>query len=246
MLAAGPTVTAVAVQEALVNEAATRVAKAQATVAECVLVSPFAGIVARVYVRPGDLATAKAPLLDLIEKDTLVVRFSIPEAQSAAVVKDMPVSITLDALPKRKFETRVTLVYPEIDPGTRTRLVEAAVAPGLGAAPGMFARVAVAVRTLPDAVVVPESALVTLPNGETVAFVLEGDKAVRRRIKVALEAGGAVGIESGIKAGEMVIIQGNEALKDGAPAQVKGGKQEAGGGPGAAQPAAPGKDKPAL
>ncbi len=242
MLEAGPTVTAVAVQDALVKEAEARVERARATLAECVLTAPFASIITRVYVRPGDLATAKAPLLDLIEKDALVVRFSLPEAQSTAVHKGTTVRLAFDALAGRSVESRILRVYPEIDPETRTRLVEAEVPLGLGVVPGMFVRVAVAVRTLANAVVVPESALVVLPNGETVTFVLEGEKAVRRKVKVGLEADGAVAIQSGIQAGERVIVRGNEALKDGASVQLTDQKKKEAGGPADADGASsPGK-----
>jgi hypothetical protein len=101
-------------------------------------------------------------------------------------------------------------------------------------------------------VVVPDNALVVLPNGETVVFVIEGENAVRRRVKVAMEAGGAVAVESGIQAGELVITRGNDALKDGAPVQVMGQKKNAGGAPGDAarapnpgKPEGAGKDRPA-
>lgn len=226
MLQAGPTVTAVAVQEALVKEAEARVERAKATLAECVLTAPFDSQITRVYVRPGDLATAKAPLLDLIEKDALVVRFSLPEAQSTAVHTDTPVTLAFDALAGRNVESRILRVYPESDPATRTRLAEAAVPPGLGVVPGMFARVRVAVRTLTDVVVVPDSALVVLPNGETVAFVIVDGKAVRRKLRTAMEAGGRVVVETGIQPGEQVVVQGNEALKDGAPVQIAGQKKD--------------------
>lgn len=239
MLQAGPTATAVAVQEALVKEAEARVERAKATLAECVLTAPFASEITRVHVRPGDLATARAPLLDLIEKDALVVRFSLPEAQSTMVHTDTPVTLAFDALAGRNAESRILRVYPEADPGTRTRLAEAAVPPGLGVVPGMFARVRVAVRTLADVVVVPESALVVLPSGEAVAFVIEDGKAVRRKVKTALETGGRVAVASGIEEGETVIVQGNDALKDGAPVQVAGQKKDGG------APPAAGKENPA-
>jgi multidrug efflux pump subunit AcrA (membrane-fusion protein) len=89
---------------------------------------------------------------------------------------------------------------------------------------GLFARVEMPLHTVKDAVVVPEGALIVFPNGETVAFVLSGETAVRRAVKVSLEAGGFIAVESGIEAGEMVITRGNDVLKEGMPVQVIGGK----------------------
>jgi hypothetical protein len=64
-----------------------------------------------------------------------------------------------------------------------------------------------------------------MPNGDVVAFVVTDETAVRRKVKTALEAGGAVAVESGIQAGEMVVTRGNEMLKDGAKVQVAGQKK---------------------
>jgi multidrug efflux pump subunit AcrA (membrane-fusion protein) len=227
MLKAGPTATAIAVQEALVQEAAARLEKAKATLTECTVLAPFPGVITRVYVRPGDLATAKAPLLDLMERDSLVVRFGVPEAQSAAVRQGAKVKLTFDALPGREFDASVSRVFPELDPKTRTRLAEAEIAADVGAAPGMFARVAVAVRTVENAVVVPDGAVLTTPQGGRAAFVVNGDKAALRPLKIGLEAGGRVQVVEGIQPGEQVIVAGHEALKDGAPVRVPGSAQPA-------------------
>jgi len=223
MLQAGPTATAVAVQEALVREAAARLDRARAALSECILTAPFDGIVTRVYVRPGDLATAKAPLLDLMEKDSLVVRAGLPETESAGVSVGASVRISFDALPGQSFGSSVTRVYPELDLKTRTRTIEAKVSQDIGVAPGMFARVAVSVQTERDAVVVPEVAVLTTPRGEKIAFVVNEGKAVMRRVETGLEAGNLVQIVRGIEVGENVIVAGHETLKDGAPVRLPGG-----------------------
>lgn len=242
MLKAGPTVTALAVQEALVQEAAARLDRAKAALAECTLTAPFNAVISRVHVRPGDLATAKAPLLDLFEMDALVVRLGIPEAQAAEVRPGSAVVVTFDAMPERRIETKIARAYPELDPRTRTRLVEAQIPAGLGAVPGMFVRVRVAVRSLPEAVVVPETSLVVLPNGETVVFVVENEKARRRKVRVSLETADGVAVASGIGPGDLVITQGNDALKDGASIKLMEGKKKDGGG---APAPTGGSDKPA-
>lgn len=220
MLRTGPTATAVAVQEALVQESAARLEKARGTLAECVLQAPFDGVVSRVHVRPGDLATARGPLLDLLEKDSLVVRFGVPEAYSAAVREGAPVALAFDALPGRRFETAVARAYPEIDPRTRTRLAEAGVDAAWGAAPGMFARVVLTVDRAEGALAVPEAAVLTDPRGDRFVFVFDGGRALRRIVRTGLEAGGLVQILEGVQATEQVITAGHETLKDGAAVRL--------------------------
>lgn len=222
MLKAGPTATAVAVQEALVKEAAARLGKAKATIEECVLRSPFDGVVTRVHVRPGDLATAKAPLVDLMEKDSLVVRLGIPEVESAAARMGDSVKLAFDALPDRTLEAKIVRVYPELDPKTRTRLIESSVPGNIAVVPGMFARVTVSVNTVDDAVVVPDSAVLTSVQGGRTAFVVNDGKAALRRVRTGIEAGGQIQVVEGVQAGEQVIVAGHETLKDGAPVRLPG------------------------
>jgi RND family efflux transporter MFP subunit len=137
------------------------------------------------------------------------------------------VKLTFDALLGKEFDASVSRVFPELDPKTRTRLAEAAIAADIGAAPGMFARVAVAVRTVENAVVVPDSAVLTMPQGGRAAFVVNGDKAALRSLKIGLEAGGRVQVVEGIQPGEQVIVAGHEALKDGAQVRLPGSAQPA-------------------
>jgi membrane fusion protein (multidrug efflux system) len=89
--------------------------------------------------------------------------------------------------------------------------------------PGMFARLQVVMETVAEAVAVPGDAVLVLPNGEKVAYVLKDGKAQRRVVKTGLEAGGQVQIVSGVQPGETVVTAGNEKLKDGMEVKPQGG-----------------------
>jgi membrane fusion protein (multidrug efflux system) len=188
--------------------------------------APWDGVVSRVWIAEGNYVSPRAPLVELYDPASLIVRISIPEQQALAVRVDQPIQVSLDAYPGRRFTGKITRVYPELERTTRTLTAEAVLNEEARLLSGMFARVDVAVQTLTNAVVVPESALAVMPNGEVVAFVVTDETAARRKVKTALEAGGAVAIESGIQAGEMVVTRGNEMLKDGAKVQVAGQKKK--------------------
>jgi multidrug efflux pump subunit AcrA (membrane-fusion protein) len=220
MLEAGYTKTTVAVQEAAVKESEAKVDLAQARLAECVIAAPFAGTITRVHVRPGDMAAMKVPLLEMADFSSLVVRVAVPEAQAGAVREGLAAAVRLDALPGRTFEAKVARAYPELDRRMRTRTVELTVADKAALAPGMFARVGLVLETAADAAVVPREAVLVTPAGGRVAFVVEDGKAVQRKVTVGIEAGGKVQVLSGLRAGEKVVIQGHEKLKDGAEVRM--------------------------
>jgi len=188
--------------------------------------APWDGVVSRVWIADGNYVSPRAPLVEVYDPASLVVRLPIPEQQAFAVRADQPVQVSLDAYPGRRFTGQITRVYPELERTTRTLTAEAVVKEEVRLLGGMFARVDVAVQTLTNAVVVPESALAVMPNGEVVAFVVKQDAVARRKVKTALEASGWVAIESGIEADDMVVTRGAEMLKDGATVQVAGQKKK--------------------
>ena len=208
--------------------------------------APWDGVVSRVWIAEGNYVAPRAPLVELYDPASLVVRLSVPEQQALAVAAGQAVRVALDAYPEHKFDGRITRVYPEIERATRTLTAEAVLEEDIRLLIGMFARVDVTVETLTDAVVIPEGALVVLPNGETVVFVVDGEKAVRRNVETAMEAGGGVAVKRGVQPGETVVTRGNEALKDGVSVKVMGQKKKGVAGPdGAAGAPGPGKsDKP--
>lgn len=223
MLEAGPTKTEIAVQEALVAEAAAKLQVAKAKLAECLINAPFPAAVAKVHVRPGDLATPGAPLITLLDLSSLVVRFAVPERTSEALRKGTPLTVRFDAYAGRSFPGEVVRLYPELDPGSRTRTVEATVtgdSPAL--LPGLFARVRVVLATVPDAIVVPQSAVLVNAKGERILFVVREGKAGRRKVETGIEQGDFVQVIEGLEAGELVVVAGNENLKDGAPVRLPG------------------------
>lgn len=220
MLEAGPTESEIAVAEAQVEEARARLATAQAERDECVLTAPFAGIVTAVHVRPGDLATPQLPLLEIADLSSLVVRFAVPETASSAIERTRRVHVRFDALPGQTFSAEIVRVYPVLDQTTRTRTVEAAVEGDVSLLPGMFARVTVNLDETDEALVIPDSAVVTTPGGETVAFVVNGDTASMRVIETGVERDRQVQVLAGLSSGELVVVSGNERLVDGATVQV--------------------------
>ncbi len=230
MLETGPTETAVAVQEAKVEENRARLALARARLAECTINAPFAGVVSEVFVRPGDLASVREPLVRLLDNDSLVVRFAIPENQAAGVRPGNSASIRLDSMPGRTLEGRVERLYPEIDRRTRTRTAEAVIVDDVDLVPGLFARISVSVRSAEDAVIVPDRALLTTASGERVLFVLDEGKAVRRLPTTGIEHGQEVQIIEGVSPGEQVIVAGHESLQDGAEVRLPGSGERLGGG----------------
>jgi HlyD family secretion protein len=220
MLEAGPTKTEIAVAQAAVDEAAAKLALAQAKLDECLLTAPFPGIITEVYVRPGDLATPRAKLLKMIDPSSQVVRVGLPENSSADIRKGTEAVVRLDAFPGKTFNAKIERVYPRIERESRTRIIEAKIAEPVELITRLFARVSVQGRVIDDAVVVPDAAIVTTPRGNKVIYVVKDGKANARQVIIGLEQEQRVQITEGLQEGEIVVVAGNLNLKDGIAVQV--------------------------
>ncbi|MFP4502727.1 MAG: efflux RND transporter periplasmic adaptor subunit [Candidatus Hydrogenedentota bacterium] len=215
MLKAGPTKTTTAVQEATVEEAAARLALARAKLAECIIHAPFAGTITDTFVRRGDMASARTPLLAMADLNDLVLRFAVPEAHAAAVEAGMALSFMLDAAPDETFTAEIVRVYPKLNAQMRTRTVEAELPTMNRAAANMFARVRLTLAREEDATLLPAESVNTTPSGDTFVFVVAEGKARRREVEIGIEQGKQMQAQSGVEAGERVVVAGQGALKDG-------------------------------
>jgi multidrug resistance efflux pump len=216
ILAAGPTKTEIAVAQATVDAVVARRDMAQAKLDECLISAPFAGIITQVYIRPGDMAVPRQPLLKIMDPTSLVVRAGLPEKSATYLRQGAPATVSLDAYPGKTFSAVIERIYPNLEMNSRTRLVELRITDPVELLPRMFARVSLTGRITDDAVVVPVKAIVATPRGDKVLFVDQGGVAVKRLVTLGLEQGEQVQIITGVEPGEFVVTEGNLNLKNGA------------------------------
>jgi RND family efflux transporter MFP subunit len=87
--------------------------------------------------------------------------------------------------------------------------------------PGMFAEVELPTETRKGVVVVPQDA-VLVEGDKHVVYVVSGNTAHRREVKLGLGNDEVVEVLSGLKEGEDLVVTGQDYLEDGAPVSVEG------------------------
>ncbi len=216
MLVGGPTKTEIAILQAAVSEATARRDLAQAKLDECIISAPFAGIITQVYVRPGDMAIPRQPLLKMMDPKSLIVRAGLPENCATDLSEGAAATVQLDAYPGKTYAARVERIYPRLESHSRTRMVEIRITDPVELLPRMFARVSLTGRIIENAILVPSEAIVATPRGDQVLFVAKDGKAIRRKVTLGLEQDGYVQIIEGVEPGEQVVVKGNLNLKNNA------------------------------
>lgn len=188
--------------------------------------APWDGIISKVLVADGNYVAARTVLVEMFDPTSLVIRTAVPEAHSQQIQPEMEVSVKLDAYYEKKFHGKIDRIYPELDRRMRTRIAEVKLSDEVKLAPGMFARLNLTMKSEKDAVVVPSEAVIVTPEGLQVAYVIEEGKAIQRRVKTGIEAGGKTQILSGLQEGEMLVIAGNEKLRNGTEVRLQGDQKK--------------------
>ncbi len=179
--------------------------------------APFAGVVGQRYVSLGDYVTNITKLASLHTVNPARATFQVPERFARQLRPGQQVSFRVAAIAGRDFTGEVDFVDPVVQLPGRTILVKARVPnPARLLQPGMFieARLVTAVR--PNAVAIPEDAVVPA-EGTNAAWVVVDGKADRRKVTLGVRTPGFVEVIDGVKAGEQVVTGGLELLAPGAP-----------------------------
>ena len=103
--------------------------------------------------------------------------------------------------------------------------------------PGQYGRARFVVETKAGALLVPQRAVQELQNLYSVAVVGADGKVAFRNVKVGPRVDGLWVIEEGLKAGEKVVVEGLQRVREGMTVTTK---------PVAAMPASPGAAEPAA
>jgi len=174
--------------------------------------APMSGVVQTRDVAVGELIQADAPILTIVNLQTVALEAALFEADFARVRIGSKVSVTTDAAPNRSFSGRISFLGSQVDPQTRTVTARALIDNPGNLRPGMFARGQIQTGVGKSSITVPASAV--LDDGAAkVVFVPKGSKYERREVALGNESNGRVEVKSGLKQGEEVVTEGAAALR---------------------------------
>jgi RND family efflux transporter MFP subunit len=200
---------------ATAEQAKAAAAAARDLLARTRIASPINGRIQAVLVQRGERVDAGKPLVQIVAPDTLDLIVPVPAADLRRLSPGLPVAVVQegDTAPVRG---RLAAVAPAVDSLTNAGQAVIRIAnptghlhPGAGAT----ARVQTAVR--PQALVVPESAIV-LAGDSSVVYVVGPDSIAHQRVVTrGAASSGRVEVEGRIQAGDRVVTTGAFGLQDG-------------------------------
>lgn len=196
--------------------------------------APFAGIVGERLVSLGDYVTPATILTTLQTVDPQRASFKVPERYSQELAEGQTVSFSVAAISDREFTGTVDFVDPRVQLPGRTITVKAVVDnPDRLLRPGMFVEARLATHVRPNAVVVPEEAILPLGGTNYVWTITPESTAKRVEVELGVRRPGYVEVRSGLSAGDRVVTGGHALLYPDAPVTVtEGVGSDQGGQPG--------------
>lgn len=187
------------------------------------VLAPFDGVVGARLVSPGERVRRSTKLVRIDAIDRLQLVFAVPEIGVPFVRKGMPVTITVKPFPEMKFAGEVFFVSPTLDAATRRLMLKAWVPnPDRKLQPGLFANLEVQLAERPNAIVVPDAALLVDQAGSFVWRIGEDRKARRVPVEIGLRKASRVELTSGLAAGDRIVSAGTQKVTEGGLVAISG------------------------
>jgi membrane fusion protein (multidrug efflux system) len=184
------------------------------------IVAPFDGIAGLRNVSVGDYVTAGQDLFNLEEIDPIKADFRIAEKFLSALRTGQAIQIAVDAFPGRSFEGEVYAIDPRIDAAGRSIVIRAKVDNDERLLrPGLFARITLIFELKPEALTVPEQAIMPRGDDQFVYRVIDG-KAMQTKVRIGTRRDGRVEIVEGLTGDDVVVTAGHQKIRDGAAVQI--------------------------
>jgi len=193
-----------------------RVKAVEARFQDLSITAPFPGRVGLRRVSVGALVQPTTQITTLDDTSVVKLRFSVPETALAALQVGAEVDARSGAYPGRRFTGRLSVVDTRVDPVSRSVEARAELPNADGALkPGMFLSVQLVTAERPQALLVPEEALV--PEGtRQFVFVVKDGRAVRTEVKLGARIPGEAEILEGLAPNAVVVTGGVQRIRDGA------------------------------
>lgn len=227
-------VASVAVGQANVQSAESRVEAAKIDLSYCDVNAPASGLIGATSVFVGSLVGKGEPTLlaTISQLDPIWFYCNIGESQflksesevrrTGKSLADLPITLILANGAEHPVKGKIVFMDRAVDTKTGTLRVRAEFGNKEKILrPGMFGRIKIDGGIRPDSLMAPERAVVELQGKQFVWVIDAENKASQRPVKVGETLGDRVVIAEGLKAGERIVTEGLQKVREGAPVQPK-------------------------
>jgi membrane fusion protein (multidrug efflux system) len=216
-----------ALDEASAQQQASRasLALSQARLNKTRILAPYDGVLGLRQVSPGDYLSEGQDIVNLEVLDPLKVDFRIPQKAVSQIRLKQIIEISLDAYPGERFNGEIFAINPRLDEVGRSQAIRAHLSNSDGRlSPGQFVRVSVILAERPNALLIPEEAIMPMGERLLVNLVVDG-KVELREVKLGKRLLGKVEVLEGLQGDETLISAGWQKVRAGTVVRTKVAEQ---------------------
>lgn len=183
--------------------------------------TPLSGVVIEKMVQQGQYVNTGDVLFNIADLSTVWVELEVYENEFPAIHVGQQVEIRSQSFPGKPFTGRIAMIYPFLDPKTRT--VKARVAmpnPGMKLKPDMFVSAIIRAPLAPS-IVAPVTAVMDSGKRRVVWVETSPGMFEPREVQTGQQTSDKVQILSGLKPGDRVAVSGGYLIDS--ESQLKGG-----------------------
>jgi RND family efflux transporter MFP subunit len=189
------------------------------------VLAPFDGVITQRNVDVGSLvqgnATSGTFMFEVMQENVIRVWAYVPQDAAFGVAPGIDAVVRVSEIPDREFTGKVTRIADALQPGTRTLLTEVDIPNPDGVLrPGVYCTVEFRVPRKTPSLSVPAEALIFNQNGTQIA-VVTNDRVEIRKVRVTRDLGTQLEVDSGIEAGDQVLLNPPVNLADGSKVQSR-------------------------
>lgn len=193
--------------------------------------APISGVVERVVLQGGELASPGMPIVQILNTNKLKVVANVPENYLRSVKMGEKVKVNFPALESEQ-DARVSLIGRTIDPNNRTFAVEASISGTTKLVkPNLLAIMLINDYSETDVVTIPVELVQQEVGGKNYVYVkekgAEGDVAKKVYVETGRSFNNEIVISSGLQGGEELIVEGSRNIANNELIQVTNSKTEA-------------------
>ena len=203
---------------------------------DLVIRAPFSGVAVSKDAQPGEMISpvsagggfTRTGICTLVDMKSLEVEVDVNESYIHRVKPGQKALATLDAYPDWQIPVRVIMPVPTADrqkATVRVRIsfdqLDPRILPDMGVKVAFLGDEEPGAQTARKLAVVIPRAAVRKDGDKDVVFVVQGDHVERRAVGLAAGTGDEAVVTSGLAAGERVVTEGPDDLKDGAKVSVQ-------------------------
>jgi RND family efflux transporter MFP subunit len=214
--------------KAQVEQTEAALASIKSQLDDATITAPISGVISKRYYDAGDMANPALPVVTIVKMDSVKITFNATEEDLGKLAVAQNATIIVKAYPEKTFDGKISKISPILDPTTRMVEVEVLVDNQKNLLkPGMYAQIEVTTGIISNVIVIPRYATIESSTIEKInnqdqvvknyyVFIVDSNKAIQRKLNVIYANYQSLAVASGVKAGDKLVVTGQNNLRDGA------------------------------